>query len=452
MHGHVDAGVLAARPALRRPGRPAGRPRPLPAAHARVAGRAAATTLGVAAGDGPARPTRGDLAARSAQHWHLFRGTPTRYWLEHGLRRGLRRDDAARRPTPPTSCSTRSAERLAKPEFRPRALFERFGIEVLATTDSAAVDLRRPRRPARAGLGRPGGADVPPGRAAAPSTGPAGRPTSTQLGELTGVDTGDYAGYLAAMRAAPPRVRRGRARWPPTTATPAPTLTPLTDAEAGADLRRGAGGHGRRGADAAAFAGHMLIEMARMSCEDGLVMQLHPGVLRDHDRGGPRALRARPGLRHPGADRVHPRPAAAAGGFGTGPELPDGRVHCRRDHVLAGAGAARRGVPGDAARRAVVVPRQPRRACAGSARRSPRRPGFYNTAGFVDDTRAFLSIPARHDLARRVDAGYLARLVAEHRWAWTRRSRRRWTWPTTSRRRATPVAPEGRRPGGAPLG
>ena len=41
--------------------------------------------------------------------------------------------------------------------------------------------------------------------------------------------------------------------------------------------------------------------------------------------------------------------------------------------------------------------------------------GFYNTAGFVDDTRAFLSVPGRHDLARRIDAGFLAQLVVEHR-------------------------------------
>jgi glucuronate isomerase len=41
--------------------------------------------------------------------------------------------------------------------------------------------------------------------------------------------------------------------------------------------------------------------------------------------------------------------------------------------------------------------------------------GFYNTVGFNDDTRAFLSIPARHDVARRVDCSFLARLVAEHR-------------------------------------
>jgi glucuronate isomerase len=169
-------------------------------------------------------------------------------------------------------------------------------------------------------------------------------------------------------------------------------------------------------ADAGAFAGHMLHEMARMSCEDGLVMQLHPGVLRDHDRDA-RALF--------GPDQGFDVPVAAEFTRGLRPLLEafgrdrrfrlvvftvDETTYSRELAPLAGVYPAMRlGAPWwfldtpDGMRRF-------REAVTDTA-------GFYNTTGFVDDTRAFVSIPARHDLARRVDAGHLARLVAEHRLA-----------------------------------
>ena len=160
----------------------------------------------------------------------------------------------------------------------------------------------------------------------------------------------------------------------------------------------------------------MLFQMAAMSCDDGLVMQIHPGVLRNHHSGVAAALRRRQGLRHPGAGRVHPRRCGRCSRrFGHDRVVPDRssspstRRRTRRELApLAGAyPSVRLGAPWwfldspDGMRRF-------REAATETA-------GFYNTSGFVDDTRAFASIPARHDLARRIDAGYLARLVAEHR-------------------------------------
>ncbi|MDQ2624236.1 MAG: glucuronate isomerase, partial [Actinomycetota bacterium] len=167
-------------------------------------------------------------------------------------------------------------------------------------------------------------------------------------------------------------------------------------------------------AEAAAFSAHMLFEMARMSSEDGLTMQLHPGVLRNYD---PTVYAAR------GADVGYDIPVAAEysralrpllEAFGHHPGLRlivftvDEDVYSRELAPLAGVFPAMKlGAPwwfldtpdGMMRFRELVTD---------SA-------GFYNTTGFVDDTRAFFSIPARHDLARRVDAAYLARLVAEHR-------------------------------------
>ena len=158
----------------------------------------------------------------------------------------------------------------------------------------------------------------------------------------------------------------------------------------------------------------MLFQMARMACEDHLVMQLHPGVLRDHD---PAVLAARGqdvGYDIPQATEYTRALRPLLNAFGHHPGLRlvlftvDEDTFGRELAPLAGVyPAVRLGAPWwfldtpDGMRRY-------REAVTDSA-------GFYNTTGFVDDTRAFCSIPARHDLFRRIDAGFLARLVAEHR-------------------------------------
>jgi glucuronate isomerase len=158
----------------------------------------------------------------------------------------------------------------------------------------------------------------------------------------------------------------------------------------------------------------MLVEFARMSLEDGLVMQLHPGSVRNHNRWLYQTHGRDVGGDIPQAtDYTHAlHPLLDA--YGNDPRLRvvvytlDEYTMTRELAPLAGGYAALYlGAPWWFLDSPEVL-RRFREAVTETA-------GFYNTAGFVDDTRAFCSIPVRHDVARRVDAGFLARLVAEHR-------------------------------------
>jgi glucuronate isomerase len=408
MHGHVDAAVLAA-------DRPFADPAGLLVVpdhyllRMLVSQGAELADLGVPADGG--RPVETDpqqIWRAFCAGWHLFRGTPTRYWLEHELHEVF---DVRTQPSAETADALYDhiADRLAKPDFRPRALFERFGIEVLATTDSPLSTL-----PDHAVLRAQGWGErvVPTFRpdALLHADRPGWVADLDRLAELTGVDTGSFAGFLDALRA-----RRHAFVEAGALATDHghfhTGIAPIDDAErVFDDARRGA----LDPAAAGALAGHLLFEMARMSCEDGLVMQLHPGVLRNHDRTAHATYGPDQGFDIPVAAEFTRglRPLLEA--FGRDPRFRlvvftvDETVYARELAPLAGVYPAMRlGAPWwfldtpDGMRRF-------REAVTDSA-------GFYNTTGFVDDTRAFVSIPARHDLARRVDAGYLARLVAEHR-------------------------------------
>ncbi|MGX1617100.1 glucuronate isomerase [Micromonospora chalcea] len=370
--------------------------------------------LGVPSVDGSPVETDGRTVwRRFAAHWHLFRGTPSRLWLEQTFRNVFDVDT----PLSPATADTvydAIAARLAEPGFRPRALFERFGIEVLATTESPLDDLGRHAKLAADGWGGPGGRVVT-----------TFRPDDVvdmefenwsanvdRLAEVSGEDTGTYAGYLAALRARREAFAAAGATSSDHGHPTARTLD-LSPAQAAALYDRG-----RRGladaADAEAFRAHMLLEFARMSLDDGLVMQLHPGAVRNHNRW----LHARHG-RDVGGDvpqateYVHAL-APLLDAHGNDPRLTvvlytlDEDTFTRELAPLAGGYAALRlGAPWWFLDSPEVL-RRFREAVTETA-------GFYNTAGFVDDTRAFCSIPVRHDVARRVDAGFLARLVAEHR-------------------------------------
>ncbi|MFB9235865.1 glucuronate isomerase [Plantactinospora siamensis] len=370
--------------------------------------------LGVPSRDGsPVEADGRRIWRRFAEHWRLFRGTPSRLWLEQTLRDvfGV---------TVPLSPATADhvydeiAARLAEPAFRPRALFERFNIEVLATTESPLSDLGHHAKLAADGWGGPGGRVITTFR---PDNVVDfefdGWPQNVaRLGEVAGTDTGSYAGFLDALR-------RRRAAFIAAGATSSdhghPTArTVALDAAEATRLYdralRGAAGP----ADAETFRAHMLVEFARMSLDDGLVMQLHPGAVRNHNRW----LHARHG-RDTGGDvpqateYVHAL-APLLDAYGNDPRLRlvvytlDEYTFSRELAPLAGGyPALYLGAPWwfldspEALRRF-------RESVTDSA-------GFYNTAGFVDDTRAFCSIPVRHDVARRVDAGFLARLVAQDR-------------------------------------
>jgi glucuronate isomerase len=348
-----------------------------------------------------------------ADNWHLFRGTPSRLWLERtfetvfGVETPLRRETA-------DEVYDAIAARLAEPGFRPRALFERFGIEVLATTESPTDDLEQHAKLAADGWGGPGGRVI--------ST---FRPDNVvdldrtdwlenigRLGELGGADTGTYDGFLAALRS-----RREAFIGAGTTCSdhghPTARTAVLSAAEAAAIYERGLRG-AASAADAETFRAHMLLEFARMSLDDGLVMQVHPGAVRDHNHKLYAAHGKDVGGDIPQAtDYVNAlRPLLDT--YGMEPRLRlvvytlDEYTFSRELAPLAGGYPALfLGAPWwfldtpDAMRRF-------REAVTDSA-------GFYNTAGFVDDTRAFCSIPVRHDISRRSDAAYLASLVVQDR-------------------------------------
>jgi len=372
------------------------------------------STLGVPTLNGEPSETDGRTIWRTfAAHWYLFRGTPSRLWLEATFADVF---GVSTRFGPDTADEVYDAlaARLAEPSFRPRALFERFGIEVLATTESPLDELEQHAKLAADGWGGPGGRVIttfrPDNVVDMEWAGWSSRIAA--LGELTGCDTGSYAGFLDALR-------QRRAAFIAAGATssdhghPTARTLALSDVEARTLYERGLLGTASA-EDAEAFRAHMLVEFARMSIEDGLVMQLHPGALRNHNRW----LHGMHG-RDVGGDipiateYVHGL-APLLDAYGNDPRLRlvvytlDETTFTRELAPLAGGYAAMYlGAPWWFLDSPEVL-RRFREAVTETA-------GFYNTAGFVDDTRAFCSIPVRHDVARRIDASYLARLVAEHR-------------------------------------
>ncbi len=366
--------------------------------------------LGV--GRGPLDQTQARQVWRQlCTHWRVFSGTPVRYWLESALGELFRID---LRPSAATADALYDAvaERLATDEFRPRALFRRFGISVLATTDDPCDDLS-----AHAALARTdglGGRVLPTFRPDAylePAS--PGWPALVQrLGEVSGEETTTYAGWTRAMQR-----RREHFLAHGATATDHSHEDVRTDPLAPADaerLYREALAGRCEYAAGAALRRHMLLEMARMSTEDGLVMMLHPAVRRGHH--GPTLLELGPDTGHDIPLRVEftdaLRPLLER--FGTHSNLHlvlftlDESTLSRELAPLAGFYPS---VYVGAPWWFLDAPDAVRRFRQGVTETA----GFSRTSGFVDDTRAFCSLPSRHDMARRLDSGYLAQLVAEHR-------------------------------------
>jgi glucuronate isomerase len=364
--------------------------------------------LGVARRDGEPVERDGRTIWRVvAENWHLFRATPTRLWFEQVLSDVF---DVTVAFGPQTADATYDAvaDRLAQPEFRPRALFDRFNIEVLATTDSPADYLSSHLQLAADGWGgrvittfRPD--DV------VDLARPDWRERVGTLGALTGEDTGRYRGYLSALF-------RRRADFQAAGATstdhghPSARTLDLSETEATALFEEGLRGTADA-ATAEAFRAHMLVEFARMSIEDGMVMQLHPGSVRNHNRWLHDTCGADVGgdIPQPTDYVTGLRPLLDL--FGNDSRLRlvlytlDESTFTRELAPLAGGyPAVYLGAPWWFLDSPNGL-RRFREAVTETA-------GFYNTAGFVDDTRAFCSIPVRHDVARRVDAGFLAGLVA----------------------------------------
>jgi glucuronate isomerase len=346
---------------------------------------------------------------RLAEHYHLFRGTPSRMWLDwvfvnvFGFDVQLDAETADR-------YFDAIGEKLAHADFLPRALFERFNIEVLTTTESPLDELQHHARIRDSDWnGRVITAYRPD-----PTVDPefeGFRDNVARLGEITGEDTASWDGYLAAHRA-----RRAFFRDMGATSTDHGHATAAT-----ADLERRVvellfqkvtDGEFSE-AEAELFRAQMLTEMARMSVEDGLVMQIHPGSFRNHSRLVHEQYGRDKGFDIPmRTDYVRAlKPLLDA--VGLEPRLSiilftlDETTYSRELAPLAGVYPSLKLGP---AWWFYDSPEGMRR----FREHTTETAGFYNTVGFNDDTRAFLSIPARHDVARRVDAAYLARLVAEH--------------------------------------
>lgn len=368
--------------------------------------------LGVVPRDGRGGVADGREIWRAlATHWDVFLGTPVRYWFETELHDvfGL-----TEQPSPANADEQydQLSEALATDAMRPRALFERFRIEVLATTDDPASDLG-----AHAALRDDStftGRVLPTFRADSyfdPAR-PEWRDSLARLAEVSGIDTTTHAGLLGALRSRREHFIRNGAT-ASDTGVPDAGSEPLERADAerihSAALRGGVSA-----ADATAYRHTMLFESAAMAADDGLVMQLHPGILRNHHR--PTLDRFGPDTGHdlplPGSSYTEPlRPILER--FGTHPRFRlvlftvDETAFTREIGPLAGfypsvyAGAPWWFIDTPAAIRRY------REAVTDSV-------GFTKTSGFIDDTRAFCSIPARHDMSRRVDAGFLASLVVTH--------------------------------------
>ena len=346
-----------------------------------------------------------------AEHWPAFRGTPSRFWMDSVLADVF---GITERLAPETADATydRIAEAIASPELRPRALMDRFGIDVLATTDDPVDDLHHHRTlrddvsfaPRVVPTFRPD-RYLEPGRADFADL-------MIDLSLASGVDTGTYRGYLTALEE---RRRFFKANGAVSSDHSHPDVVTLTldEAEAARIYDAALRGVVLPG-DATAFRRHMLVEMARMSTEDGLVMTLHPGVHRNHHS---------PTLERHGPDSGHDIPTRVEFTRGLQPLLDrfgtadgfqlilftlDETVFSREIAPLAGFYPS---VYAGAPWWFLDAPEAVRR-YRGAVTETA---GFYRTSGFIDDTRAFLSIPARHDMSRRLDSGYLAQLVAEHR-------------------------------------
>jgi glucuronate isomerase len=358
----------------------------------------------------PYETDRRTVWRRFAEHYRLFRGTPSRLWLDHVFATvfGL---EVRLSPETADHYFDSITEALARPDFRPRALYERFGIEVLATTEGALDGLEHHAAILASGW---------PGRVITTFrpddvTDPAREDFAAnmeRLGELTGEDVRHWENYLAALAA-----RRAVFRRHGATATdhghPTARTADLSTVAAQALLDRVLRGRAEPD-DAELFRAQMLTEMALMACDDGMVMQLHPGSWRNHnpvlmrrfgrDRGADIPARTDyvTALK-PLLDRVGEHP-----GFSLILFTLDETNYARELAPLAGHYPCLKLGPAwwfnDSPEGMLRFRRQ-----------TIETAGFYNTVGFNDDTRAFLSIPARHDLARRMDCAYLAELVATHR-------------------------------------
>jgi glucuronate isomerase len=367
-------------------------------------------SLGIPQVDGKQHADPREVWRIFAKHYFLFRGTPTRLWLDYTLENQFGLKD---RLTPENADEYYEviAKKLETPEFLPRALFDEFKIEVLATTDAAFDDLKWHQKIKDSGWK---GRVVPTFRpdAVVDAEYIGFKENIEKLGAVAGEDVSNYKGYLNALRK-----RRAFFQQMGATATDHGHLTALTadlPADEAAKLYERIYTGKTQAGDVELFQAQMLTEMAGMSVEDGLTMQLHPGSVRNHNK-----LVYEKFGRDKGADIPSPTEYVRAlrpllDKYGNAPGFTlilftlDETVFSRELAPLAGHYPCLRLGPPWWFHDSPEGMMRFRETATETA-------GFYNTVGFNDDTRAFLSIPSRHDVARRIDCAFLGRLVSEHR-------------------------------------
>jgi glucuronate isomerase len=365
-------------------------------------------SLGVPRQDnGPVETDHRKIWQTFADHFYLFRSTPSGMWINYELREVFGIEEKLN-STSANNIYDQITARLQQPDMRPRALYERFKIEALCTTDAATDSLSAHHAITESGWT---GRIIPTFRpdAVINLDTPSWRHNIQKLGAAAGAEITSYAAFLKALEDRRAFFKAAGARATDHAATTAFT-SQLSAREAEAIFQRALNNESRA-EDAVRFTGHMLIESARMSVEDGLVMQLHTGVYRNHNRSIYERFGPDKGADIPVHGEFSRNLSALLTQFGNHPGFTlilfavDESTYSRELAPLAGHYPALKLGP----------PWWFLDSLNGMRRyfdRVVETAGLYNTVGFNDDTRAFLSIPARHDLWRRAAANWIAGLVA----------------------------------------
>ena len=344
-----------------------------------------------------------------ADNFYLYSGTPTGAWLAHefeevfGVTEKLNSENAQ-------EIYDLMSRKLQTPEYLPRTLYDQFNIAALSTTDGASDSLEYHKKISHSDWN---GKVIPSFRpdAVVNILAHNWKDEIVKLSNASKIDIVDYKSYIKAIeRRRPYFIEMGAV------ATDQGVLSPytheLSENEAETIFKRALSGTATT-EDETAFVGKMLMEMARMSCEDGLVMQIHPGVLRNHNSKIFNRFGLDKGGDIPIQNEFTQNLKELLNKYGNHPNFKvivftlDETSYARELAPLAGHYPAMKLGPAWWFNDSIQGMRRFRQMTTETA-------GFYNTVGFNDDTRAFLSIPARHNLARRVDCNFLAQQVAEH--------------------------------------
>lgn len=344
-----------------------------------------------------------------AENYYLFLGTPSGVWLDHefsevfGIKEKLNGSNAEK-------IYDELNEKINSPEFRPRKLFDRFNIEVLSTTDASTDTLSHHKKIKESGWNgkiipcfRPDGVtDI---------SNPAWKSNIDLLGKICGYEINSFPKFIQALEE-----RRTFFKSMGCTSTDHGVFSPFTHelspSESEKIFQRALKGKSTL-EDENLFSAHMLMEMARMSVEDGLVMQIHPGSFRNHNPIIYRNYGPDKGADIPMHEEFTFNLMELLNKYGNNPDFTvivftlDESTYSRELAPLAGHYPAMKLGPAWWFHDSIEGITRYRQMVTETA-------GFYNTVGFNDDTRAFVSIPARHDVARRIDSNFLAGLVARH--------------------------------------